>query len=372
MAWTWEEIETDWLEDGRVADEPGDVVAAFEQVEASFGRQWIERSRVRRAVMSPAAPPAVMTERGSLPVLRVVAMGRLLASLEGIPGTERMIRKLRKGDRAAEAEATAIRLLRARSADSIVELEPVVSIPDQADRRADFRVRRSGEPWTYVEVSATDRAATEREAHRLIEELTQTITTMRGSFLTELYFINLPDDTEVQAIRRRIIALQDEPNSLIEELPNRLGVVRWDKDCNPAEVRLKIENIPYRPELGRAYVRHADGEVRSIAVRLPYADARGRKKLRKESSQLPENQPGLLMIDTGGAPGSHHSWEPAIQQDLAERRWVGAVFLFSSSMHADDQQRESISLSGRLIMNPSARRSLPSWVVDRLSALPDL
>jgi hypothetical protein len=116
-------------------------------------------------------------------------------------------------------------------------------------------------------------------------------------------------------------------------------------------------------------VVHREGEVRSISVRLPYADNRGRKKLGKESLQLPRNDPGLVMIDTAGAPGSRHSWEPAIRGDLHNHTRVSAVCLFRWASMPRDDLAEFVSVTGRLIVNPSARRTLPSWITERLSAL---
>jgi hypothetical protein len=70
-------------------------------------------------------------------------MGGLLASLEGIPGADALIGKLRNDERSATAEATAIHLLRQHPSDSEVELEPLVPIPGRPDRKVDFRVRRN-------------------------------------------------------------------------------------------------------------------------------------------------------------------------------------------------------------------------------------
>jgi len=97
MAWTWKQIEQDWLDDGRLATNPSAVVEAFERVEAAFGRDWIEQSRVQPLVVPKGSPPQTTVIRGSDPVLTVVQMGGLLASLEGIPVVDGLIRKLRRG-----------------------------------------------------------------------------------------------------------------------------------------------------------------------------------------------------------------------------------------------------------------------------------
>jgi hypothetical protein len=91
MPWTWKQIEQDWLLDGRVAPDPSIVVEAFERVEATFGRDWIEESRTLPTVAPKGTPPQTTIDRGAYPVLTVVKMGALLTSLEGIPDTDALI-----------------------------------------------------------------------------------------------------------------------------------------------------------------------------------------------------------------------------------------------------------------------------------------
>jgi hypothetical protein len=369
MAWTWKQIEQDWLAGGRVATEPSAVIEAFERVEAVFGRDWIEQSRVHPLVVPKGSSPQTTVVRGSDPVLTVVQMGGLLGSLEGIPDVDTLMKKLRRGERAAMAEATAIHLLRQHPSDSVVELEPTVPVAGRSDRKGDFRVRRNGEPWTYVEVSATDRNATERDVLRILERLGEPVHSMSGSFALELFFRSLPGEDEAEAILGRVRDLDGRADSLSEELPEGLGTLVYDPTGDPTDVSPRVLNEPYRPGLGRAAVVHREGEVRSISVRLPYADNRGRKKLGKESLQLPRNDPGLVMIDTAGAPGSRQSWEPAIRGDLHNHTRVSAVCLFRWASMPQNDLAEVVSVTGRLIVNPSARRTLPSWITERLSAL---
>jgi hypothetical protein len=298
-------------------------------------------------------------------------MGALLASLEAIRGVDALIRKLRHGERAAVAEATAIHLLRQHPSDSAVELEPAVPVAGRPVRKGDFRVRRSGDPWTYVEVSATDQTTTEREALQLLQRLGEPVHATSGSFALELFFRSMPDEDEVDAILRRIRDLDGRPGSLSEELPGGLGTLLYDTTRDPRDVSPRVPNEPYRPGLSRANVVHHADETRSITVRLPYADTRGRKKLGEESLQLPRNDPGLVMIDTAGAPGSRHSWEPTIRGDLHYHTRVSAVCMFQWASLPRDDLAEYVAVMGKLIVNPSARRTLPSWIIERLLALPE-
>jgi hypothetical protein len=292
MAWTWKQIEQDWLAGGRVSTDPSAVVEAFERVEAAFGRDWIEQSRVHPLVVPKGSPRQTTVVRGSDPVLAVVQMGGLLASLEGIPAVDTLIKKLGRGERAAMAEATAIHLLRQHPGDSVVELEPAVPVAGRSDRKGDFRVRRNGDPWTYVEVSATDRNATEREALRLLERLGEPVHSMSGSFALELFFRSLPGEDEVEAILGRVRDLDGRPNSLSEELPEGLGTLVYDTTRDPTDVSPRVLNEPYQPGLGRADVVHRDGEVRSIIIRLPYADSRGARSWARSHSNCLGTIPG--------------------------------------------------------------------------------
>jgi hypothetical protein len=192
---------------------------------------------------------------------------------------------------------------------------------------------------------------------------------MSWSFALELFFRSLPDDDEVEAILQRVRDLDGRPDSLSEELPEALGSLVYDTTRDPTDVSPRVPNEPYRPGRGRANVVHRDGEVRSIVVRLPYADTRGRKKLGKESLQLPRDDPGLVMIDTAGAPGSRHSWEPAISGDFHNHTRVSAVCLFRWASMPRDDLAEFVAVTGRLIVNTSARRTLPAWIIERLAAL---
>jgi hypothetical protein len=115
---------------------------------------------------------------------------------------------------------------------------------------------------------------------------------MSGSFAVELFFRNLPDNDEIKALVGRIHDLNGRVASLREELPKGLGTLLYDIDRHPADVSPRIPNEPYRPGLSRADVVHGDGEVRSITVRLPYADTRGPKKLGRRRSSFPETIAG--------------------------------------------------------------------------------
>jgi hypothetical protein len=103
-AFTWQEIEQDWLGGSSgLAAAADDVVVAFNTVAAYFGRDWVEASRAR------SGGPT----RGMWPTLHIVALGRRFAALDGIPNSQVLLDKLRRHQPDAIAELTSIYLIRA-------------------------------------------------------------------------------------------------------------------------------------------------------------------------------------------------------------------------------------------------------------------
>ena len=98
--WTWETIERKWLAGSQIAVSPPTVVDAFNRVESLLGPDWM--TRYRTSIGIPTGPA---------PTLHVLTMGQRLAVLEGMTGTENLIRKLCDDDHSASAEPTGIFLV---------------------------------------------------------------------------------------------------------------------------------------------------------------------------------------------------------------------------------------------------------------------
>src|SRR5262245_37805575 len=123
MAWSIEEIEKNFLNSkvDTLALTPETVLASFERVERVLGRDWIS---------------AQTTGKGLLVTMPIIGMGLRLGALDGIPNAATLIEHLRLDTQNADAELTAIYLLRSSRPSVEVELYPEVE-----GRRADFRVR---------------------------------------------------------------------------------------------------------------------------------------------------------------------------------------------------------------------------------------
>jgi hypothetical protein len=359
MAWTWDEIEREWLGDSQSPDTPSIVVDAFNQVDAAFGRSWIEATRSSDE----------MPRQGSLTVLHIIGIARDLAALNGIAGADRLIRKIGQRDRSASSEARAIHLLRSGQPTSQIELEPAIV---GSARKPDFRIRRDqADAWVYVEVTRPDTSVETQAFHDTFQRLSQPIETIRRSFALELFLRRPPTDGEVELLADRVedVAVLDGFHT--EELPNDLGRL-FLNEHPPGQVVLDDHGEPYRPQLGAARVVASTGEGgephRHIAVRIAYTDGRAEAFLRSEARQLSKAAPGLIMIETGDAVGALERWEPVLvgRFRLAQHTRVSAVVLFRSGFLAEDPPR--LHVEAKLIRNEFAKHQLPTWIADQVAS----
>jgi hypothetical protein len=222
MTWSLEDIERDWI-GGKVsalAASPDSVVAAFDRTEGALGREWIEKSRIILG----------NTIRGDSPTLRIVNMGRKLATLENVMDPDRLLSRIRNGDLSAEGELTAIYLLRSRNPETDVELYPKVD-----EREADFRVRASGGEWTYVEVTQLRESQAHERALEIMEHLAGAIRPIRLKFALEVFLRREPTQPEIGEILSKAQEFCSRSGRQREELSNSVGFLSLNQS-EPGEV----------------------------------------------------------------------------------------------------------------------------------------
>jgi hypothetical protein len=356
--WTWEVIERDWLGGGQLADEPDVVVAAFNRVRAEFGDDWIEATRTRERA------------RGALPTLNVVVLGKQLVHLDGAHGCEGLLKKFRQDDESARAELAAISLIVPDDGSVGLECEPSVRIGERV-RKPDFRVKAEDGPWTYVEVTQPNRSAVELRVHDALRELGGVLESVPGHYTVEVFFLKQPTDTELRALRPILEELCASDGRREVVLDDALGVV-YLNDATPGEYILNDHGFPKVPGLGRMTSRVEAGEtVRHVVVRMPYVDTRGHQFLATEAAQLPDSEPGVIMIQMSGAPGGMKTWAPTLENELRLGLYdqVSAICLFGSSV-SPTVSGEALTFEAVLIVNDDAKHALPVWLETRLRQVP--
>jgi hypothetical protein len=194
MPYEWPEIEQSWLDGGGgLVPSADEVLHTFNTVEALFGREWTEALRTSGGG----------TSQGTAPTLAVVALGRMLQALDGVPNNQTLLEKLRRREPDARAELMAIYLMRANNPNPSVELEPEVRV-GTSYRKPDFRTRINDEPWTYVEVTNPNASHAQQEVLQGIDKLTSLVNDCSGSFALEVFLKRDANTEELDLIAESI------------------------------------------------------------------------------------------------------------------------------------------------------------------------
>jgi hypothetical protein len=363
MSWTYEKIQDDWLGGSKIAIDPHDVVVAFDRCEHVLGREWID------AVHNGRVQGAIGPIKGSAPTLRVASMGMRLAQLDDVAGSECLIDKLRNWDASANAELSAIYVLR-RGNKTSVELEPTIA---ESNRKCDFRIRLDGEPWVYVEVTRPDTSDAQSRAEMILRSVCDQVISIKNPFALELFFRREPSDDEISeviAAALRFCCVEHATAATIqEEMPNRAGLFVLNQQP-VGQVVIHDHGEANVPRIGMARVVAGSGEPnRHVAVRMPYADQRAERFLTSEARQLPRHGPGLIMADMAMAPGGFRSWEPVIRRRFqpALHTRVGGVCLFSCGLVPTEEGEASL-FETKLIVNEYTTTVVPAWICATIEA----
>jgi hypothetical protein len=354
MAWNWDEIETDWLGEARIALSQEEIVTGFEDVEHFLGRDWIEAKRV----------PGVT---GVHPTLGIALLGPKLKRLEKVSNAEALIEKLRLNDPSAFAELEAIYILSSYFNDIEIQLGPETSVGEHL-RRPDIRVRGGQEPWTYVEVTRPTESEAYTHVRTTMAQILGQIETVRKPFALEVYLRREPTSDEIQDLLRDITYLCERDGVIRQDLKEKLGFLLLNGD-QPGQIVLQDHpGEEVRPRIGMARViKGGDEPARHISVRMVFSDERAEEFIRREARQIPNDSAGIIMIQTSNAHNAFRSWgnliERRFQPNLHTR--VGLVCLFKGSS-VGTAEGEAHRISTKVLQNPHAKFPVQTWIVDTL------
>lgn len=175
-----------------LGDRAPEALSAFDCVEKHLGAEWLAARRLQGL--------------GPGPTLGLVFLGECLAGIETLQGFEPLVAKVRTGDFSALSEMEAVQLFRLMG-DVEIELTPELPV-GRATKKPDFRVRRGGERWTYVEVARPDTSDAAVAAQRLLQRL-QGVARVRREFSLEIFLRREPTPTEEQELLVAATGLAD-------------------------------------------------------------------------------------------------------------------------------------------------------------------
>ncbi len=357
MTFSWEEIRDVWLGDGHIAHTQEEIVREFNRVERILGRPWIE---------AKLAPAPGVSMYGPMVTLRIVTDGRLLASVDGVSNADSLFDKLRADRPDAWAELRAVYLVVSGRTDVQLELAPSVTVGNRV-RKPDFRVRVGSEPWTYVEVTSPDTSQDQARVQALAQTLCAVLDTVQGEYALEVFLRREPSQQQVSEIQQQIDEICRLDGAQAMELSSGLGTL-YLNHAQPGMVILDDHGEPHVPRIGTAQaVAEAGRATRHIAVRVAFSDDRADEFLRKDAKQLPQDAPGLVMIDLSQASGGMRTWRPLLQRRLQPNLHtrVGGICLFESHLRPSPAG-ESWQVATKLLENQHAKIQPPPWLLSQL------
>jgi hypothetical protein len=161
--------------------------------------------------------------------------------------------------------------------------------------------------------------------------LIQQVASIRRSFALEVFLRREPTDSEVDALVLRIPELCQADRAVREEVEG-LGLLLLNFGQPSLFVLQDHPGEEDRPRIGvMRVVTGGDEPTRHIAVRIAFTDERAEEFLRQEARQLPNDAPGLIMIQTANTPGAFRTWGTLLARGFHPtlHTRVGAACLFS-------------------------------------------
>jgi hypothetical protein len=346
--WSIEDIERKCLNGtmNTLALSPEAVVSAFDRAEKLLGPQWIKSET---------------SATGLAPTMGVIGMGLRLAAIEGVAEADTLMRRILDGDRSAEAELTAVYLFRNYAPSVELQLHPSVG-----RRRADFRVRNGSEQWTTVEVTQPNASKEKRRLTEILQKLTGALKKANRQFALEVVLKREPTEEELTLLCDRLPEFCDLQGQQQAELTGGLGFLFLNQVPIGHLLKHKVVGLTDTPMIGLAMFvggGPGGGPHHQVLVRIPFTDERAEEILRDEARQLPQDGPGLVMIDVASASGAFESWSALIQRRLQPHihTRISGVCLFEGGMVPMGNGYDWLPRT-RLVANSNARFQLPSWI----------
>ena len=278
------EVEERWLGHALHENDAKAILESFNRVEQILGRPWLEAS-LTPGVVGPAI---------ALPIYH---LGDQLSLLDRATGAEKLIQRLQVKEPAAFSELHSIALCLGRNAVEL-EIEPPTAVGNTV-KVPDFRLRRPGEQWVWVEVTRPNYSESAQVAQQAAESLRDLITRVPDGMEVQIRFRCEPSDADLNQVCGEV------EHATLNQTIDRPNFIIHTSAATP--VLTPIGN----DEQGRPIFGHAVGRVCGVnralvSVRVPYTDLRGQQVIHAEARELPKEGPGLICIVTNTASiGSH-------------------------------------------------------------------
>lgn len=340
---TWENFVATWCLGQMPAQNPETVEEAL----SVLFRLWPER----------AQEIATGTHRGLMTISPAIDDGLMLHMCERLNGFEKVLRRLRAGERSAYSELIlASRLVSAG-------LEPTLE-PPLGSGNLDTRVTmREGDVWFEVIAPETSDAILEMRVSA--DKLATTLLEQNAGRRIEVL---LSVDISEEVTSRVADAIRLHPDSDDTWSLDMVALVSKFVAGDKANVGPTIAQ-PHGSSaaiIGVAKSSITAGIRTCGIVRVPVTDNRAKRLLYAESHHFSREEMNILVMDLTKVPGKSKGWAPIIERCLqpGQNRRFGAVVLFSTGLALD-------TMAGlqewRVVRNPYAYKPVPESLLQQIA-----
>jgi len=359
----FDEIQYEWFGGEHLYWDPDDVERAFAIAEEIRGHEWVLGPNFD---LGTAPLPGLGRRGGFSQFLRVYWFGKRMQAVAGVPGADSLLERLLADDAAAGSELTAVHLLRSQRPDTEVEVGPAVTV-GQRQRRPDFRIRRTLDVWTYVEVTQLNRSVASTRMQQLLQHVADQVMSILQPFLLEIVFWRAPTQAEEDEVlvQARDACLASDGHR--RDIGDVASVLVKSGDSAVIVPSILPQDDGTRMSLSKSIVGPAQPN-RQIVVRVPFADERAEDILTAEAKQLPRNECGLVMVDVSAQPTAFDSWAELMLRRFTPQQHtrVAGVILFMFAIRSTDHGLAWLP-HVKLISNPHAWMPLPAWITDTVA-----
>jgi hypothetical protein len=360
LPWTIQEIEEQWFAGARLNWPAADVERAFDVATQLRGQDWVLGAEVDQPLLQF---PGIGRRGGYSEFLRVYWFGIRMASVLGAKGADELIRRVTVNDPDADEEATAIHLLRSWESPTDLEIEPDIKVGER-DKKPDFRIRHNPGPWIYVEVTRLHRSGASTRVQELLVRISKRMMEVERSFVLEVILNREPAEEEEEMIVNAAAKACDASPGHELTVTDVASILI--KAGDPGVVVPSPTPDDSRPRMAMSSsVVGAGTANRQLIARVPFADERAEEILKREAKQLPKDACGLVMVNVNLQPTAFESWSQRVPERFTpgQHTRVAGVILF---MHATSPAEQGLVWLPylRLIVNPNAKKPLPSWVLE--------
>jgi hypothetical protein len=337
---TWDEFLTKWC----LGNAPQHDQETVENALNALLRVWPER----------AAEIAAANTRGLLVISPAITNGIVLRACENLDGFEKVLRRLKTGERSASSELVfAARLVKAG-------FRPVLE-PPLCGRFLDARIPTDvGDVYCELIAPETSDAicAIVTAATALAARLRDQNAGKRVEVLLSVDIDEGISNTVAETAKLRPVS--DETWTLANVAVISKRVMADDANVGPT-----IPSPEVAATIGAAQCSY-DGAVRTAGiVRVPVTDTRAKRLLYAESHHFSREHMNILVVDVTRIVSSLKAWgrliEKCFQPD--QNRRFGAVVLFFAGTTGE---KMTASQQWKVVRNPYAERPIPESLLERI------